>query len=297
MGQELPLVHTDKRRNLREECGAKQTPTPDQWCAQCGARAADAAAPAAPSAPPFNLRINMQEDLRSRSIGSSLPAPPPYALVQSMREASLPPPYERVQPSTTSYESLQPPPPYELMQREVSWAPSAPPLPQQAPAPVRIPKECVMCLTAPRTVRLAPCGHAALCEACFSRLNTSQRRQCPLCRAPIEGHFLGLRSEVTWVEVAGRSPLQGQGGAGWRRTRTLFSSGLLRRPPTLSPPVNRTESEVEMRAALGICEHGNHRSLCRICRLALEAQVSERERERENEAAAATQPQCHCAVS
>lgn len=254
--------------NFCAQCGAKQTPT-DQWCAQCGARAADAAAPAAPSAPPFNLRINMQEDLRSRSIGSSLPAPPPYALVQSMREASLPPPYERVQPSTTSYESLQPPPPYELMQREVSWAPSAPPLPQQAPAPVRIPKECVMCLTAPRTVRLAPCGHAALCEACFSRLNTSQRRQCPLCRAPIEGHFLGLRSEVTWVEVAGRSPLQGQGGAG---KRTLISSGLFKTPEVGSRAswkdsgrTNWTESEGNLRTAFGICDHGKHRSQCRMC--------------------------------
>ncbi|KAA0153074.1 hypothetical protein FNF31_06537 [Cafeteria roenbergensis] len=48
---------------------------------------------------------------------------------------------------------------------------------------------CVLCLCAPASVVLAPCGHVCICEnqACaggFARLEEAARR-CPLCRVPV----------------------------------------------------------------------------------------------------------------
>ena len=48
---------------------------------------------------------------------------------------------------------------------------------------------CVVCMSAPRTVVLIPCGHLAVCLSCFSRL-----QQCPFCRSVIRG---GIRSYMT----------------------------------------------------------------------------------------------------
>lgn len=40
--------------------------------------------------------------------------------------------------------------------------------------------ECVVCLDAPRTVALLPCGHLALCAGCAKK--EEARRRCPVCR-------------------------------------------------------------------------------------------------------------------
>lgn len=41
--------------------------------------------------------------------------------------------------------------------------------------------QCVVCLDAPRTRALVPCGHCCACEACHTTI-----RACPLCRTPVE---------------------------------------------------------------------------------------------------------------
>ena len=41
---------------------------------------------------------------------------------------------------------------------------------------------CVVCMSAPRTVVLIPCGHLAVCQSCYGRL-----QQCPVCRSVIRG--------------------------------------------------------------------------------------------------------------
>lgn len=50
--------------------------------------------------------------------------------------------------------------------------------------------ECVVCLSAHRTVILAPCGHRAACEMCSALLLAPLREGrevlCPLCRTAVE---------------------------------------------------------------------------------------------------------------
>ena len=41
---------------------------------------------------------------------------------------------------------------------------------------------CVVCMSAARSVVLIPCGHLAVCQNCYSRL-----QQCPICRSVIRG--------------------------------------------------------------------------------------------------------------
>jgi hypothetical protein len=43
--------------------------------------------------------------------------------------------------------------------------------------------QCVVCLDAPRTTVLTPCGHVAACKKCSVLLKA---RGCPICRRPIE---------------------------------------------------------------------------------------------------------------
>jgi len=45
-------------------------------------------------------------------------------------------------------------------------------------------RECVVCLSEPRAVRFAPCGHAVCCAECGDEL-VRRVRPCPACRAPI----------------------------------------------------------------------------------------------------------------
>lgn len=79
-----------------------------------------------------------------------------------------------------------------------------PPQPTPSPYAAQHPsKECVLCLAAPRSVRLVPCGHACLCFKCFTQIMASQHGQCPLCRAQMLGHCKALISEKTWCDVSG----------------------------------------------------------------------------------------------
>ena len=41
---------------------------------------------------------------------------------------------------------------------------------------------CVVCMSAPRSIVLIPCGHLAVCQSCYTRL-----QQCPVCRSVIRG--------------------------------------------------------------------------------------------------------------
>ena len=41
---------------------------------------------------------------------------------------------------------------------------------------------CVVCMSAARSVVLIPCGHLAVCQSCYGRL-----QQCPICRSVIRG--------------------------------------------------------------------------------------------------------------
>ena len=41
---------------------------------------------------------------------------------------------------------------------------------------------CVVCMSAARSVVLIPCGHLAVCQSCYGRL-----QQCPVCRSVIRG--------------------------------------------------------------------------------------------------------------
>lgn len=54
-----------------------------------------------------------------------------------------------------------------------------------APALPPPPLTCVVCLTAPPTLTLWPCGHTPLCPACAVSLPPPPR--CPLCRTPVAG--------------------------------------------------------------------------------------------------------------
>jgi hypothetical protein len=44
--------------------------------------------------------------------------------------------------------------------------------------------ECIVCVDAPRSIALAPCGHVCSCEDCAGEL-----RQCPICRQAIDGRL------------------------------------------------------------------------------------------------------------
>lgn len=59
--------------------------------------------------------------------------------------------------------------------------------------------ECVVCLDAPRSVALLPCGHVVLCGGCFACLQKQAQRLvgkgrlcCPVCRSEVHGHVDGL---------------------------------------------------------------------------------------------------------
>lgn len=42
--------------------------------------------------------------------------------------------------------------------------------------------DCVVCLDAPKTRIMVPCGHFCLCDACNAQL---RKRACPICRSGI----------------------------------------------------------------------------------------------------------------
>jgi len=46
-------------------------------------------------------------------------------------------------------------------------------------------RECVVCLSEPRTTTILPCNHLCLCAACAELMRT-QTNKCPICRAPVK---------------------------------------------------------------------------------------------------------------
>jgi SWI/SNF-related matrix-associated actin-dependent regulator 1 of chromatin subfamily A len=46
---------------------------------------------------------------------------------------------------------------------------------------------CAICMDAPRTAALAPCGHALLCDACAARVLATAAPLCPVCRVVATG--------------------------------------------------------------------------------------------------------------
>lgn len=54
---------------------------------------------------------------------------------------------------------------------------------------------CVICFSAPASVKTFPCKHAVCCESCLSRSLKAQAQQipnCPVCRAPVASAGLAL---------------------------------------------------------------------------------------------------------
>jgi len=54
-------------------------------------------------------------------------------------------------------------------------------------APCACHASCVVCLDAPRTHVLVPCGHRCVCEDCCNRVIVlpDGGRECPMCREPV----------------------------------------------------------------------------------------------------------------
>ena len=57
------------------------------------------------------------------------------------------------------------------------------------------PKQCVVCLSNPRSLTLEPCGHMALCVDCYQHIMNNDRL-CPLCRIPIVNMKNALRIDT-----------------------------------------------------------------------------------------------------
>ncbi len=111
---------------------------------------------------------------------------------RARRAASTPPrrPNRRQPPSPPANETSSATATAIAWPGEPAPAPAAPATPRRpAPASEGGGPTCVLCLCAPASVVLAPCGHVCICEnqACaggFARLEEAARR-CPLCRVPV----------------------------------------------------------------------------------------------------------------
>ena len=88
----------------------------------------------------------------------------------------------RPQVETADYFSLQGGVTYdEALKRAMEASKQAAP---STPRPPPEPKECSICLSAPRSCALDPCSHAVTCEDC-AQLLLDRGMPCPICRQPI----------------------------------------------------------------------------------------------------------------
>ena len=62
---------------------------------------------------------------------------------------------------------------------------AAPPEAAALPPVVPHEAECVVCMDAPPSHILIPCGHVCVCAACAERC-TDITRECPICREPAQ---------------------------------------------------------------------------------------------------------------
>lgn len=67
-------------------------------------------------------------------------------------------------------------------------------------------RECVVCLSDPRTTTILPCNHLCLCAACAELMRT-QTNKCPICRAPVKKL---LTIHLSPSELAGNQKLTTQ---------------------------------------------------------------------------------------
>ena len=66
---------------------------------------------------------------------------------------------------------------------------------QREPEPQPEPRECIVCLSAPRGGVLRPCRHNIVCEPCAQILIT-QHQRCPLCRGRVEDFSRGTYAQT-----------------------------------------------------------------------------------------------------
>ena len=55
--------------------------------------------------------------------------------------------------------------------------------------------ECVVCMDAPQSHALVPCGHMCMCATCAERC-VETVKECPMCRAPAHQTFRIYQIEV-----------------------------------------------------------------------------------------------------
>jgi hypothetical protein len=73
---------------------------------------------------------------------------------------------------------------------------------QRGPEPPE-PRECIVCLSAPRGGMLRPCRHNIVCEPC-AQILIAQQQHCPLCRRGVDNFFPGTYAQ-TFVPPGPRS--------------------------------------------------------------------------------------------
>ncbi|GAB0494258.1 hypothetical protein MMPV_005549 [Pyropia vietnamensis] len=120
------------------------------------------------------------------------PPPPPPAAAAGIAAPS----------NTGSSVSPSPPPPPSTLAGVVP-----PPLPVGIPpTPPATDADCVVCLSAPRSVLVLPCRHVCLCADCAA-MYTSRSPWCPVCRARL-GRLLALETPAggAWGGGGGLSP-------------------------------------------------------------------------------------------
>mmetsp|Transcript_15710 Transcript_15710/g.24404 ORF Transcript_15710/g.24404 Transcript_15710/m.24404 type:complete len:101 (+) Transcript_15710:2001-2303(+) len=66
--------------------------------------------------------------------------------------------------------------------------------------PVNTERDCMLCLSAPRTARLV-CGHSVCCNECLLLLQRRRKPQCLVCRADLEIQEVrvGVANEDTFL--------------------------------------------------------------------------------------------------
>jgi hypothetical protein len=69
---------------------------------------------------------------------------------------------------------------------------------------------CSLCLTAPRNIRVGPCGHASLCSSCYPKFMQANTL-CPICREPITSHTMSddiVREPTYLSDFSGATSIQ-----------------------------------------------------------------------------------------